>query len=379
MFEQIGLPSHLKTSDSRFGAGPSLVPEIFLKELLETGKKLLGTSHRKPVVKNLVKEVQVGLKKYFQLDDQHEVVLGNGGATALFDMIGLGMVEKKSHHFVTGEFSSKWYEAHKAIPWISTALSKVDFGFGVTPFIDGDSDMVCCTLNETSTGVIVDQLPTSEDRKKYPHVLVAVDATSAAGQVPCDVNQTDLFFFSPQKVFASEGGLWVAILSHKAIARTVQVKKMSQRYCPIFMSWELAIENAKGNQTYNTPALTTLFFLNQQIKLMNAVGIEKVIANGFEKLSWIEKWVAEKDYLKLFVSEKKYRSNVVVTIDIDDRVPVDELTKKLAQDGIAQDIDGYRKLGRNQLRIALFYNIALEDLKKLTQCISFLIESQMSK
>ena len=231
------------------------MPVSFLEKLLSTGPHLLGTSHRKPAVKKLGEEISNGLRQYFKLPDDYSVVYGNGGATLLFDMMCLGLVKKKSLHYTCGEFSTKWYKSHALIPWISAEENSIDYGKG--QMIGGensDADMVCATLNETSTGVIIDNLP-----KVREDQLLAIDATSGGGQVPCDVSKTDLFFFSPQKVFASEGGLFVAIMSSKARNRALELAKDKSRYVPGIMNWENAISNSDKYQVYNTPSISTLF------------------------------------------------------------------------------------------------------------------------
>lgn len=372
MFENYNVPKELKPSDPRFGCGPSLIPVEFLKSLAETGTELLGTSHRKPAVKNLVKEVREGLMEYFNLPEDYSVVLGNGGATFLFDSIGLGMVEKKSVHFTCGEFSSKWFKAHNKIPWIEAEEVSVDFGGGINPENRSDADMICCTLNETSTGVIVDEFPEVDE-----NTILAVDATSGGGQVACDLSKVDLFFFGPQKVFASEGGLWIAIMSPKARKRALQLAEDKSRYIPDIMSWKTAIENSDKNQTYNTPAIATFFFLNEQIKRMNKAGYQGVIDEGKRRAELLYGWAEEKDYLSPYIKEEKFRSTCVATIDVDDKVDASALVNRLLAEGSVYNIDAYRKLGRNQFRIAMFYNISYEDLEKLTKILSDAIESEL--
>jgi phosphoserine aminotransferase len=371
MFENYKVPQELIPSDPRFGVGPSLIPVEFVQRLAETGPHLLGTSHRKSAVKNLVKEAQEGIKRYFGLPEGYEVVLGNGGATFLFDMIGLGLVEKSSLHFVTGEFSDKWYKSHKQIPWISAKAEKVEFGQGINPRAEAGHDMICCTLNETSTGVMVTQIPDLGD-----DVLLAVDATSGGGQIPVDFKKVDLYFFSPQKVFASEGGFFVAIMSPKAIARAEKLAQDKSRYVPEIMKWSLAIENSRLNQTYNTPSISTIFFLNEQLKLMNQLGEEKVIQEARRKAGLIYGWAESKDYLKPYIENKEFRSIAVATIDVDDKFKTEDLSKVLRAQKVAYDIDSYRKLGRNQFRISLFHNVSYENLERLTKAISHAIESQ---
>jgi len=363
-------PQELIPSDPRFGSGPSLIPVNYVEKLAETKCELLGTSHRKPAVKNLVKEVQDGLRKYFNVPDDFSVVVGNGGATFLFDSIGLGLVRKKSIHYTCGEFSQKWFKAHAHIPWLEAEEVAVPYGQGIAPKDAADADMVCCTLNETSTGVIVDHFPEVDG-----DTLLAVDATSGGGQVPCDISKVDLFFFGPQKVFASEGGLYIAIMSPKALKRASEIAEDKGRYVPHIMNWQTAITNSDKNQTYNTPSITTFFYLNEQIKHMNKAGYKKVQEETRKNADFIYQWATEKDYLKPFIEQVNFRSNAVATIDVDDKYDTAEIIKRFEKEGWVYGIDAYRKLGRNQFRIALFYNISFEDLTKLTGLISYAIEN----
>lgn len=370
MFDSFQIPEHLIPSDPRFACGPSLVPVEFVKRLYETGPHLLGTSHRKPAVKDLVGEVISGLNKFFNLPDDYTVVLGNGGATFLFDMIGLGMVEKKSVHYTCGEFSQKWFKSHNGIPWIEAQEIASEYGKGVdVKPVDG-ADMICLTLNETSTGVQTTVVP-----PKSADYLIAVDATSGGGQVPMDVSTVDMFFFSPQKVFASEGGFYVAIMSPQAIERARKIAQNKDRYVPGIMNWNYAIDNSVKNQTYNTPAISTIFFLNEQIKLMNELGYEKVIEGAQKKADHIYNWAESKDYLSPYIEVEQHRSIAVATIDVDPKVDTAALIKFLRDKKVVYDIDAYRKLGRNQFRIALFHNIKHEDICKLTELLSLMIET----
>lgn len=371
MFKKLTVPASLRPSDPRFGVGPSLIPVEHVKSLLATGHELLGTSHRKPAVRKVVQEIQDNLRNYFNLPKDYLVVLGNGGATAVWDMIGLGFVEKSSHHFVCGEFSEKWAKAHKQIPWIKTSETKVNYGQGINPVEKDDCDFIACTQNETSTGVRLTQIPKMNNK----NTLVGVDATSGGGQMEHDFSTSDIFYFSPQKVFASEGGTYVSILSPKAIERAEKIASDKTRYIPEFFKWTNAIENARGNQTYNTPAIASLFFLNEQVKLMNKLGLKEVLKQSEVKAKMIYDWAEEKPYLSAFVAQKEFRSTTVATIDVDAKYPVEELTKVLRDQGIAYDIDGYRKLNRNQFRIGMFHNISFENLEKLTKIISLAIES----
>jgi phosphoserine aminotransferase len=370
MFESFEVPKELIPSDPRFGSGPSLIPVKFVQALADTGTSLLGTSHRKPAVKNLVKELQEGLRSYFNVPKDYEIVLGNGGATFMWDMIGTGIVEKSAVHYTCGEFSNKWFKVNKNIPWIEATDNHVDFGQGINPEAPSGFDTICCTLNETSTGVQIGGLPKVNDDQ-----VLAIDATSGAGQIPCDVSQTDIFYFSPQKVFAGEGGLWVAIMSPKAIARARKIAEDKSRYKPIIMDWNLAIDNSVKNQTYNTPGVCGLFLMNETVKEMNGLGYERVCQEAKRKAELVYGWAESKDYLSPYIQDGQFRSQAVATIDVDDKFPVDGLIKKLRDSNIVYDIDAYRKLGRNQFRISLFHHVTYENLEKLTKLISLAMES----
>lgn len=371
MFENFVVPQALRPRDPRFGCGPSLIPPAHLAALAATGTAYMGTSHRQAPVKKVVEEIQQGLKAYFGLPQDYVVVLGNGGATMLWDMIGLGLVERSSLHFTCGEFSEKWHKAHALIPWISAEEVKVPYGQGLAPEERAGFDFVCTTLNETSTGVQNTHLP----KNPSADVLWAMDATSGAGQIPIDHRRIDLYYFSPQKVLASDGGLFVAFLSPKALERAKRIAADKTRFVPESFKWSHAIENGAGHQTYNTPALATLFLLNEQVKLLNQIGEARVASLAQEKARLLYGWATSRSYLTPFVKDPSHRSQAVATIDVDERYPVGDLTRVLRAQGVAVDIDGYRKLGRNQLRIAFFHNVALEDLEKLTQVIDLAIES----
>lgn len=372
MFDNFEIPKELIPNDPRFGSGPSLVPMNFFETLLKTGPHYMGTSHRKSGVKNVVKEIQEGLMKYFNVPSDYLVVLGNGGATLLFDMIGLGIVEKKATHFTCGEFSEKWFKSSKAIPWIEAENVAVPFGKGINGEAKAGSDLIAVTLNETSTGVQLSKLPVVD-----ANTILAVDATSGAGQCPCDVSKTDIFFFSPQKVFAADGGLFIAIMSPKARARAAKIAADKSRYVPDIMSWTNAISNSEQNQTYNTPALATLWMLNEQIKIMNSLGYAEVQNLAQKKADLLYGWAESKSYLSCFIEEKEFRSHAVATIDVDSKVNVDDVIKFLEKKKAVYGIDGYRKLGRNQFRISMFHNITYSDLEKLTKLLSMMIESKL--
>jgi phosphoserine aminotransferase len=273
---------------------------------------------------------------------------------------------------VTGEFSNKWYLSHRLVPFIETELNSVDFGLGVDAFDTKSADMVCMTLNETSTGVQTPILP-----EVSKETLLAIDATSGAGQIKVDFNKVDLYFFSPQKVFASEGGFYIAIMSPKAIKRAEELCER-KTYRPEVMSWKNAIDNSLKNQTYNTPSITSIYLLNEQVKLMNGLGEDKVIDMAKEKANYIYTWADSHKHLSCFVEEKKYRSVAVATINIEERFSANDLCQKLRELDIVVDIEAYRKLGLNQLRISLFHNVSFEDIVKLTKIIDFAINQEES-
>ena len=370
MFNTADIPKELIPRDPRFGSGPSLVPPDHLERLCAQGPHYLGTGHRSRPLKKAIQEVRSGLADYFRLPDGYSVALGIGGSTLLFDMIGLGLVKKKSLHHTCGEFSHKWFLAHAAIPWIEAEEVAADFGEGISPEDRRDADFIACTLNETSTGAMIDSLPeVGED------TLLGIDATSGAGQCPCDLSKTDVFFFSPQKTFASEGGLFVCILSPKAKKRIEAIGCDQTRYIPHFMDWSVCLKYSEKNQTYSTPSLSTIFLLNEQIKRMNAFGgYEATQRHAREKAQVVYKWAEEKDYLSPYIRQMRYRSLSVCTIDVDRRYDVAQIIEALEKERIVYNIGSYRKLDRNQFRISVFHNIRLEDIQRLTKMLSFIIE-----
>jgi phosphoserine aminotransferase len=375
-YQDFVVPKELIPTDPRFGCGPSLIPIAHLESLLQTGTRLLGTSHRRPSVKAVMRELQEGIAQYFQLPPETLVAIGNGGATLLFDMIGLGMVDKKILHYTCGEFSEKWHQSSAKIPWIQAEMVQAPYGEGVVYRGQTEApDVIAVTLNETSTGVQLESLPDLRSEGNQD-TLLAVDATSGAGQVFCDVNQTDIFFFSLQKVFGSEGGLWVAILSERAQRRALEIEGRPGRYIPGIMSWKNAMEKSQVNETYNTPAISTLFFAREQIREMNQMGYAAVCAEAKRKAELLYQWAKEKPYLSCYVKNAACRSTAVCCIDVDLKYPVDPLISLLEKAGVVYGIEGYRKLGRNQFRIAIFHNVLYEDLVKLTKIISLAIESE---
>jgi phosphoserine aminotransferase len=370
---EFNIPANKIPSDPRFGVGPSKVPMAHVESLLKHTKNYLGTSHRKPEVIKVVQSAQEGLRQYFNLPKDYAVVFGNGGASIVWDMIGLGMTKEKSLHYVWGEFSQKSYKSHKKIPWISATEVKAEMGSAVIPTLQPGYDVVCYPLNETSTGV---QMTANVERAtaESQDVLICVDATSGAGQTPIDLTNIDIYYFSPQKVFAADGGLFVAFLSPRAIERSKQIAADSKRYIPMFMEWGPHLEYAAKGQTPTTPSLANLWLLNEQIQVMNKLGEQKVAAMSLEKAQFMYQWAESKKYLNPYVQAISLRSQSVATIDIDAAFPVAEIASFMKQKNLAIDIEGYRQLNRNQFRISMFHNVLKEDLEKFAWIISNIVE-----
>ena len=362
---EIKIPANLKPKDGRFGCGPSKIQASALAKLAT--HPAMGTSHRQKPVKDVVANVRNGLKNLFSLPDGYEVVLGNGGSTAFWDIATFGLIENKSQHLVFGEFSSKFAAAAKQAPMISDPVV-IDSEPGTHPVakVQNDVDTYCLTHNETSTGVSMQiQRPTGSDGS-----LVLVDATSAAGGLDLDVKQCDVYYFAPQKSFASDGGLWVALMSPAAIAR---VEKLKSRWVPAFFDLNIAIENSRLDQTYNTPAIATLILLSEQINWMNENGGLKFSAGRSAQSSKIlYDWAERTEYTTPFVKDVAQRSKVVGTINFKDGIDALNIAKILRANGIV-DTDPYRKLGKNQLRIGMFPAVEPSDVEALTKCIEYVV------
>ena len=361
--QTINIPSELLPQDGRFGCGPSRVDNDALRKLAD--EVILGTSHRKPAVKNLVKRITAGMKEFFNIPEDYLFGYGNGGATQVFEMAALNLVRKSSVDFVSGEFSNKWYSFTSKVPGIEA--KKIASDFGSSPKIEYQEtyDFHCTTLCETSTGVMVPSIP------KLPEdTLLAVDATSGAGCINVDLNKIDLFFFSPQKAFGSEGGLYLFFLSPNGKKRLDEIAQ-SDRYIPTMMNMQSALDNGAKDQTYNTPAISTLYLLAHQIEKLNHLGSAQVYEECSKKAAFLYKWAEKEAFASPFVTDTKLRSTAVATIDLDDNLPSDWLCAQLRANGIL-DTEAYRKLGRNQIRIALFPNVPLSDLEKLCESISYL-------
>ncbi|MFF9865299.1 phosphoserine transaminase [Streptomyces sp. NPDC093595] len=368
---EIQIPTDIKPADGRFGAGPSKVRTEALDALAATGTSLLGTSHRQAPVKNLVGEVREGVRALFSLPDGYEVILGNGGSTAFWDIATHGLIESKSQHLTFGEFSSKFAKAAKLAPWLEepTVISS-DPGTHPEPRAEAGTDVYAFTHNETSTGVAA---PVKRVEGADEGALVLVDATSGAGGLPVDITESDVYYFAPQKSFASDGGLWIGVFSPAALERAQRVHA-SGRHIPEFFSLPTAIDNSLKNQTYNTPALATLFLLNEQLKWINGQGgLDWSVRRTATSARTLYGWAEESKYATPFVSDPAKRSQVIGTIDFSDEVDAAAVAKVLRANGIV-DTEPYRKLGRNQLRIAMFPAVEPSDVEALTKCIDHVIE-----
>ena len=365
------IPANLRPADGRFGAGPSKVRPEQVAALSAAGASLLGTSHRQAPVKNLVGEARSGLMDFFSAPDGYEVILGVGGSTAFWDVASFGLVEKKAQHLSFGEFGSKFASATNNAPFLeASSIIKAEPGTRPVAAAEAGVDVYAWPQNETSTGVAA---PVQRVAGADAGSLVVVDATSAAGGLRVDVAEADVYYFAPQKNFASDGGLWLGLFSPAALERAARIGA-SGRWIPDFLNLETAIDNSLKNQTENTPALSTLVTLNEQVKWLNASGgMDFAAGRTAESAGRLYSWAEASDVATPFVAKAEDRSNVIVTIDFDESVDAAAVAKVLRANGIV-DTEPYRKLGRNQLRIATFVAIDPDDVTALTKCIDYVIE-----
>jgi phosphoserine aminotransferase len=364
---QIRIPADLLPSDGRFGCGPSKVRPEAVAALAKAGRSYLGTSHRQPTVKSLVGRVREGLRELFSLPNGWEVVLGNGGATTFWDVATFNLVDQRSQHLVFGEFSSKFAAAAASAPWLRDPVV-IDSPPGTHPWpkAEPDVDTYALTHNETSTGVMMPL-----ERPGGAAGLVLVDATSAAGALMWQPAEVDVYYFAPQKVFASDGGLWLALLSPAAVERVGRIHG-SGRFVPASLDLSIALDNSRLDQTYNTPALATLFLLDQQLQwMLTSGGLAWSSARCQESAGILYDWAEASAFATPFVAEPAMRSTVVGTIDLDG-VSADEVATVLRANGIV-DTESYRKLGRNQLRIGMFPAVEPDDVRRLTQSIDHVV------
>jgi phosphoserine aminotransferase len=366
--ETLRIPENLLPRDGRFGSGPSKIRVEQVEALLTDATTYLGTSHRQATVRNKVGEVRDGLSALFNLPEGYEVLLGNGGTTCFWDAATFHLIESQSQHLSFGEFSSKFAAAVKQAPHLKDPqIITSDVGSHPSAQADDSVDLYALTHNETSTGVMMEI-----ERPAGATGLVAVDATSGAGGLMVDATQFDCYYFAPQKSFASDGGLWLAICSPAAIERIEQISS-SDRWTPAFFDLKIALDNSRLNQTYNTPALATIHMLASQIKWMNDNGGLEFSAGRSQRSAQILYiWAEASGFATPFVANPQHRSNVVGTIDFADDIDASVIATILRANGIV-DTDPYRKLGRNQLRIAMFPSVEPDDVASLCACINFIV------
>ncbi|ORC16475.1 phosphoserine aminotransferase [Rothia nasimurium] len=372
MTHNLVIPAELLPADGRFGAGPSKVRPAQLTAVQAAATTLMGTSHRQAPVKNLVGEIREGLRTFYSAPEGYEVILGNGGATAFWDAATFGLIERKAQHLTFGEFGSKFAAATTAAPFLanSTVLAS-EPGTRPAPQAEEGVDAYAWPHNETSTGVFA---PITRPAGIADDALVLIDATSAAGGLDVNITETDVYYFSPQKNFASDGGLWLGLWSPAALERAERIAA-SDRWIPDSLNLATAISNSRLNQTYNTPALATLIMLNEQIKWMNDQGgLAFAAARTADSAGRVYAWAEASEYASPFVANPAERSPVIATVDFDDSLDAAVIAKTLRANGIV-DTEPYRKLGRNQLRIATFTAIDPDDVSALLACIDYVVEN----
>ena len=361
------IPAALLPKDGRFGCGPSRVTQAALDELSRLGHSVLGTSHRQEPVRAEVRALREGLHTLLGAPADHEVLITVGGATAFWDAAVFGLVERRSQHYVFGEFSSKFASAVRGAPWLAEPVTVVaEPGTRPDPVpAPADVDVHAWTHNETSTGVM-------QEIRRLDDALVVVDGTSAAGGLPVDLAEVDVYYFSLQKGFAADGGTAIAIVSPRALERIERIAA-SDRYVPAFLDLGFVVENSRKDQTYNTPAIATVVLARVQVQQMLAThgGLDGVVAAQREKAAHLYGWAEDRPWARPFVADPGARSLVVGTVDLDG-VEADEVNAVLRANGIV-DTDAYRKLGRNQLRIGMFPAVPLEDLQAFTACVDHVV------
>ena len=368
----ITIPADLKPSDGRFGSGPSKVRPEQVAYVSSIATTVLGTSHRQKPVKDLVRRVREGLTSFFSLPEGYEVVLGNGGATAFWDIAAFNLVRERAAHLAYGEFSSKFATVTRNAPFLgdSTVIKGEPGTLPRAEAVTG-ADVYAWAHNETSTGVMA---PVRRVAGADEGALVLVDATSGAGGLPVDVAEADAYYFAPQKSFASDGGLWLALLSPAALARVEEIKG-SGRWIPDFLDLTTAIDNSRKDQTYNTPAVATLAMLADQVEWLNGQGgLGWATGRTADSSSRLYRWAEATSWTTPFVADPAARSQVVGTVDVEESVDAAAVAKVLRANGIV-DVEPYRKLGRNQLRVAMFPAIEPDDVEALTRCVDFVVAS----
>ncbi len=367
----LDIPAPLLPSDGRFGSGPSKVPQRAVDNLVTRSPSYLGTSHRQPPVKQTVRRVLDGLASLFSLPDGYQVVLGNGGTSAFWDIATFSLIRNRSLHLSFGEFSAKFAAAAEAAPFLADPIV-IGAAAGTRPepqAADG-VDVYAWPHNETSTGVMA---PVRRVDGAADDSLVLIDATSGAGGLPVDIRETDVYYFAPQKCFAADGGLWLALLSPRAIDRVAELKR-SRRWAPAFLDLQIAIDNSALDQTSNTPSLATLFLLAEQIDWLRDIGgLAAAVDRTTDSSTRLYRWAEKSTFATPFVAEPADRSLVVGTIDFDDAVDAAAVAAVLRSNGVV-DIEPYRKLGRNQLRVGMYPAVEPDDVEALTGCIDWVVE-----
>jgi phosphoserine aminotransferase len=366
----IRIPADLLPADGRFGCGPSKVRPEQLAALAGAGA-LMGTSHRQAPVRSLVGRLRSGLSELFSLPAGYEVVLGNGGSTAFWDAAAFGLVRERALHLAYGEFSAKFAESTRGAPFLADpVVVRADPGTAPEPQADASCDVLAWAHNETSTGVSV---PVVRPAEAIDGQLVVIDATSGAGGLPVDVRQADTYYFAPQKGFASDGGLWIALMSPAALERVAEIAA-SDRWIPPFLSLATAVDNSLKDQTYNTPALATLVLMAEQVDWMNGLGgLDACVARTADSSGRLYSWAEASEYATPFVADPAHRSQVVGTIDLAESVDAAAVARVLRANGVV-DTEPYRKLGRNQLRIGMFPAVEPADVTALTACVDWVVE-----
>jgi phosphoserine aminotransferase len=364
------IPAALRPADGRFGCGPSKVRPAQLARLAGPDAGLMGTSHRQAPVRDLVGRVRAGLRELFSLPDGYEVALGNGGTTAFWDAAAVGLIERRAVHLAFGEFSAKFATVVQGAPFLDDpVVLRADPGDAPAPASAPGADVIAWAHNETSTGVMVDV----RRPRDAGDALVLIDATSGAGGLPVDVGQADAYYFAPQKCFAADGGLWLALLSPAAQERIARLDA-SDRWVPAFLSLATALQNSVQEQTYNTPAIGTLILLADQLEWMLAQGgLEWCVARTRASSEHLYGWAEAAEFATPFVADPARRSLVVGTIDFDEAVDAAAVAAVLRANGIV-DTEPYRKLGRNQLRIGMFPAVEPADVEALTACIDWVVQ-----
>jgi len=371
------IPEHLRPSDGRFGCGPSKVRPESVQALASAA--LLGTSHRQAPIRSMVRRLREGLSELFGLPDGYQVVLGNGGATAFWEVAAFGLVRRRALHLTYGEFSAKFAAVTKGAPFLDDpVVISSEPGTAPAPESIGDAscDVLAWAHNETSTGVMVPVVrpgTSGTDGTDGTDALVTIDATSGAGGLPVDPSQFDVYYFAPQKGFAGDGGLWLALLSPAALQRVAEIAA-SDRWIPAFLSLATAVDNAGKDQTYNTPGLATLFLLDDQVRwMLDNGGLDWCVGRTTDSSTRLYSWAQSSPYARPFVADPARRSLVVGTVDFDNTVDASAIAKVLRANGIV-DTEPYRKLGRNQLRIGMFPAVEPDDVRALTTCIDWVVE-----